>query len=320
MKACVFEKSHNSSTFVLRDVEVPVPKEGEVLIRVISTGLNAADYRSARMGIIPRSRIFGADVAGIIESVGAGSAKWRVGDAVVGDLSDVGFGGLAEFVSVPEKSLSRKPETIDFDTAAALPLAGVTALQGVRDSGRLQRGQRVLICGAGGGVGTYAVQLCRYFGADVTAICGPGNIERVKALGAGSVFDYMEIDLRDLPSSFDLVLLINGGYSYRMIRNRMKAGGICVTIGGPLSHVMRMMFLAPLFSIGSKKFRVLAAKTSSDDLAFLLGLVEKKVIVPVVDSKFSLEKAPDAFQYLTQGHSRGKVVVHVATDSSSLNP
>ncbi len=320
MRACVFEKSHNSSTFVLRDVEVPVPKEGEVLIRVISTGLNAADYRSARMGIIPKSRIFGADVAGLVEAVGTGSSKWRVGDAVVGDLSDAGFGGLAEFVAVPEKSLSRKPDTIEFDSAAALPMAGVTALQGIRNSGELQEGRRVLICGAGGGVGNYAVQLCRYFGAEVTAICGPANVDRVKALGASEVLDYTKVDLRDLPSSFDLVLLINGGYSYRMIRSLMKPDGICVTIGGPLSHVMRMMIFAPFFSIGNKKFRVLAAKTNVDDLAFLLDLVEKKEVRPVIDTTFPLEEAPDALRYLTQGHSRGKVVVHVAADSSSLNP
>ena len=193
-------------------------------------------------------------------------------------------------------------------------------MQGIRNSGLLQKGQSVLICGAGGGVGTYAVQLCRYFGADVTALCGPANVDRIQALGAGKVVDYTKTDLKDLPAIFDLVLLINGAYSSRQIRKLMKPQAICVTIGGAISHVMKTMFFSPFLSIGKKKFRLLSAKPNGDDLSFILQLVEKGEITPVIDRKIPLAEAPEAFRYLRQGHSRGKIVVQISEATSQSGP
>ena len=190
MKAIVFDKNLSPEKFVLREVEKPTPAEGQVLVKIMAASINAADYRSIRLGNIPKSGIFGADIAGKVEAVGAGVSRLKVGDEVFGDIMSAGWGGLAEYVAVPEKLLAIKPAAVSFLDAASLPIACLTALQGLRDLGGIKAGHRVLIHGAGGGVGTFAVQLAKYFGAEVTAVCGPHNVEQSKTLGADRVIDY----------------------------------------------------------------------------------------------------------------------------------
>jgi NADPH:quinone reductase-like Zn-dependent oxidoreductase len=182
MKAVVYDKSNSPDVLILRDVEKPVPNENEVLVKIHAVSINAIDYRSMRMGIIPKRKIFGTDIAGRVESVGSNIRELRVGDEVFGDLSSCGFGGFAEYVAVPESVLALKAASISFEDAAAIPMAALTALQALRDKGNIQPGQKVLICGAGGGVGTFAVQLAKYFGAEVTAVCGEANVELVRSL------------------------------------------------------------------------------------------------------------------------------------------
>jgi NADPH:quinone reductase-like Zn-dependent oxidoreductase len=175
MKAVVYAKKGLPDKLIYRDVEKPVPSDDEVLIKIVAASVNAADYRSMSMGIIPKRRIFGADIAGRVESAGKNILQFKPGDEVIGDLSACGFGGFAEYAVAPEKALVQKPARISFEEAAALPLAGITALQALRDKGNIQKGQMVLIPGSGGGVGTYAVQLAKYFGGTVTAVCNTKN-------------------------------------------------------------------------------------------------------------------------------------------------
>ena len=180
MKAIVYNKKNPSEKLTYCDVEKPVPNENELLIQIHATSVNAADYRMMKMGFPPKKKIFGADISGVVESVGINVKLFKPGDAVVGDLSDCGFGGFAEYVAAPEKAFILKPGEISFDEATALPLAGITALQALRDKGNVQKGQQVLIIGCSGGVGTFVVQLAKYFGAVVTGVCSTKKLEQTR--------------------------------------------------------------------------------------------------------------------------------------------
>jgi NADPH:quinone reductase-like Zn-dependent oxidoreductase len=274
MKAMVYDKRNAGERLALREVPKPVPGAGQVLVKIVSTSINAADYRSMSLGIIPENKIFGADVAGIVEAVGSGVIRFKVGDAVFGDLSGAGFGGLAEYVAAPETVFALKPAGVSFEQAAAVPMAALTALQGLRDDGQIRPGQKVLIYGAGGGVGTFAVQFARYFDTEVTALCGPGNTERVRALGAQHVIDYTKEDITRRKEKYDLVLGVNGSQPLGVYKSMLAPGGIFVMAGGALSQIIKTMLFGPLLSMGRKKMRLLKAKPSTKDLEFVIGLVE----------------------------------------------
>lgn len=311
MKAMVYSKRNTPPTMRLTDIEKPVPTAGRVLIRIHSVSINAADYRSMQMGIGPKSGIFGADIAGLIETVGPDARKFKVGDAVFGDLSINNFGGLAEYVAAPEALLAKKPDSVSFEHAAAIPMASLTALQGLRDKGGIKPGHRVLLIGASGGVGLFALQLAKHFGAHVTAVCGSKNAELAASLGADDVIDYTRTKLSSLKGNFDIILAINGNYSLLTYRKLLAPGGSCVMIGGALSQIARFFLLGPLLSIGKRKIRILAAKASAEDLAFVMKLVEEGRIRPVIDKRYSLAEAGEAFDYLKAGHAGGKVIVNV---------
>lgn len=311
MKAVVYEKSAPGIALRLREVEKPIPGEGQVLVRLVCASVNAADYRSMSMGIIPRRKIFGADVAGVVEAAGANVRKLKVGDAVFGDLSNAGFGGFAEYVAVPEGVFALKPAGVTFEQAAAVPMAALTALHALRDQGEIRPGMKVLIYGAGGGVGTFAVQLARYFGAEVTAVCGAHNVELARSLGAEVVFDYAADDVALSGKKFDLVLGVNGGQSPGYYRRLLAPKGIFVMVGGALSQLFKAMLLSPLMSLGGKKMRVLAAKPSPEDLAFVIRLVEEGRVKPVIDRVYPLDQTPEAVITLQHGHARGKLVIGI---------
>ncbi len=311
MKAIIFEKNGTPEKLVLRDVEKPIPTDNQVLIEIHAVSINAADYRSMRMGIIPKSRIFGADVAGRVAATGAAVTGLKPGDAVVGDLSGCGFGGFAEYVAAPASLLALKPENLSYEDAAAIPLAGGTALQGLRNIGKIQPGQRVLICGAGGGVGTYAVQLAKIFGAHVTAVCGPRSVDLVRSLGADSVIDYSTEDFTRSPGRYDLILGVNGSSSLSEYRRLLNPRGIYVMVGGPLSQVFSALVFGPLLSLGSRKFRALAAKPNAQDTAYLLQLAAEGKLKPVIEQQVPLEQTPQAMHSVSQGHTRGKVIIQV---------
>ncbi len=209
MKAAVYEKGA-ADVLVLREIQKPVARENEVLVKIHMSSVNALDYRSIKMGITKNNTIMGADIAGCVESVGQNVRSFRPGDDVVGDLSGCGMGGFAEFVAVPESVLVKIPDAVSFEDAAAVPVAAITALQALRDKGQVSPGQNVLIIGAGGGVGTYAVQLAKHFGARVTAVCGPKNVDMIKSIGADKVIDYTKVRFDTRKEQYDLVVAANG--------------------------------------------------------------------------------------------------------------
>jgi NADPH:quinone reductase-like Zn-dependent oxidoreductase len=311
MKAVIYDKKSLPDRLIYSDVERPVPNDNEVLIKILSVSVNAADYRSMKMGIIPKRKIFGADIAGRVESAGVNIRQFKAGDEVIGDLAGYGFGGFAEYAVAPEKALILKPANILFEEAAALPMAAITALQALRDKGHIQKGQQVLIVGSGGGVGTFALQLARYFGAVVTAVCSTGNVEQSSSLGADYVIDYTKEDFAKSNRLYDLIIAINGNRTLSAYRRTLNPTGIYVMVGGALSQIFKSMLFGWLMSFREKKMRTLAAKSNQKDLEFIAKLAEDGRIKPVIDRRYSLDKTADAIRYLSEGHARGKVVINV---------
>ena len=307
----MYNKKGLPDKLIYRDVEKPRPNDNEVLIKIYTTSINAADYRSMRMGIIPKKKVFGADVSGKVESVGKNIQKFKLGDDVIGDLSDYGFGGFAEYAVAPEKALVSKPANISFEEATAIPLAAITALQAIRNKGNIQKGQHVLIVGSSGGVGTFAVQLARYFGAKVTAVCSTRNLEQSSILGADNVIDYTHEDFTKSDKSYDLILAVNGNYSLLAYKRILKKHGIYVMIGGTLMQIIKTLLFAKLLSLGSKKMYSLFAKSNQKNLEFIVKLVKDGKIKPVIDRRYPLDKTADAMRYLGEGHARVKVVTNV---------
>ncbi|HNS16696.1 MAG TPA: NAD(P)-dependent alcohol dehydrogenase [Bacteroidales bacterium] len=311
MKAVVYNKKARPDKLVYGDVDKPVPGENEVLIKIHSVSLNAADYRSMKMGIIPKRRIFGADIAGRVESVGQNISLFKPGDEVMGDLANYGFGGLAEYATVPGIALIIKPGTVSFDEAAAIPMAALTALQALRDKSGIKKGHYVLIVGSGGGVGTFAIQLAKFYKAEVTGVCSSKNVQQTLSLGADHVIDYTKENFTKSSKRYDLILGINGNYPLLAYRKMLSPGGTYVMIGGSLSQIFKSLLFGRLFSLGSKQMKSLMAKANRNDLAFLGGLLENGIIKPVIGQRYPLEKASEAMDYLRKGHAKGKVVIQL---------
>ena len=315
MKAIVYEKRKHGSSLCLKDVPKPVPGHGEVLVRISCASLNALDYRSIRMGILPKNRIPGADIAGVIEAVGDSAGRFSAGDALLGDISGCGMGGFAEYVAVPENVLTPKPAGITFEQAAALPVASVTALQALRNKGGVVAGQRVLIFGASGGVGTYAIQLARIFGAEVTALCSARNIDKALALGAKRALDYWTVNLAHDLDRYDLIIAINGNRRLTEYLRLLRRKGRLVVVGGALSQVFRAMLFGPLISISSRKVSLLSAKPNAEDLALVAQWAAEGKLMPVIDRRYPLAQTAEALRYLEMEHSGGKVVIDVSTNT-----
>lgn len=311
MKAVVYDKKAHPDRLVCSDVDNPVPGDNEVLIRVHAVSLNAADYRSMKMGLIPGKKIFGADIAGRVEAVGKRITEFKPGDEVAGDLAGYGFGGLAEYVTAPEKFIIPKPGQVSFEEAAAVPMAAVTALQALRDKAAVQNGQKVLIIGSAGGVGTFAVQLAKHFGCEVTGVCSTKNVQQTISLGADHVIDYTRQRFLETGSRYDIILAVNGNYPLSACRRILNPGGKYIMVGGSLSQIFKSILFGWLLSVGSRKMRFLSAKPDKGDLMYIMGLVEKGVIRPVIDRQYPLEKTAEAMNYLIYGHASGKVIVNV---------
>ena len=311
MKAIVYNKKAHPDKLVYCDVEKPVPNDNEVLVRIIVVSVNAADYRSMNMGLIPKKKIFGADIAGMVESAGRNIRQFKPGDEVIGEIADHGFGGFAEYALAPEKLLVNKPSKISFEDAAALPMAALTALQALRDKGNIQKGHQVLVLGSGGGVGTFAVQLAKYFGAKVTAVCGTKNVEQTKNLGADEVIDYKKENFIKRNKSYDLILAVNGNYPLLACKRILNPNGRYVMVGGALSQIFKTILFGWVMSLGSKKIRFLAAKPKQEDLDFIVTLASDGKIKPVIDKYYLLDKTAEAVRYLSEGHAGGKVVINV---------
>lgn len=311
MKAVVHNKKGSPDKLIFKNVEKPSPNDNEVLIKIYAASINAADYRSMQMGIIPKKKIFGADVSGKVESVGKNIQKFNPGDEVIGDLSDFGFGGFAEYAVAPEKAFVSKPANISYEAAAAIPLAGITALQAIRNKANIQKGNQVLIVGSSGGVGTFAVQLAKYFGAVVTAVCSTRNLEQTSILGADNIIDYTQEDFTKSDKAYDLILAVNGNYSLFAYRRILNKHGVYVMIGGALMQIIKTLLFAKLLSLGSKKMYSLFAKSNQKDLEFVVKLVEGGNIKSIIEQRFPLDKTAKAMRYVGEGHAQGKVVINV---------
>lgn len=315
MKAVVYHKKGKPDQLIYSDVEKPQPKDNQVLIKIVASSVNAADYRSMKMGIIPKGKIFGADVAGKIESVGRNIQQFKQGDEVIGELSNCGFGGFAQYVVAPENALVLKPAGLSFEAAAALPLAAVTALRALRDKGNIKKGQKVLIVGSSGGVGTYAVQLAKYFGAEVTAVCSARNAEQTKMLGADIIVDYTKHDFTKGNQRYDLIIAVNGNYPLSAYKRLLNKNGIYVMVGGAMTQIIKSLLLGRLMSFGSKKMLTLSAKSNQKDMEMIVKLAADGKIRPVIESRYPLDKAAEAMKYVSNGHARGKVVINVVGNS-----
>jgi NADPH:quinone reductase-like Zn-dependent oxidoreductase len=322
MKAIVCRKYGSPDVLNLEEVEKPTPEEDEVLVKVHSASVNAADWHILRadpflvrlaMGLLkPKHEILGADIAGRVEAVGGNVTRFQTDDEVFGDLSGCGFGGFAEYVCASEDALASKPANISFEEAAAAPLAAVTALQGLRDKGQVQSGQKVLINGASGGVGTFAVQIAKSFGAEVTGVCSTGKLDMVRSIGADHVIDYTQEDFTKNGQRYDLILAANGYHSISEYKRALSPEGIYAMIGGSTAQMYQAMILGPLVSMaGSKKMGNLLAKPNQKDLVFLKELLEAGKVKPVIDRRYTLGEVPEAIRYLEEGHARGKVVINM---------
>ncbi len=323
MKAIVYTKYGAPDVLGLQEVAKPTPNDNEVLIKVQAASVNAAEWHIVRgkpllmrlmgFGLLkPKHTIPGADIAGRVEAVGQNVKQFQPADEVFGDLTGSGWGGFAEYVCARENALALKPANISFEQAAAVPLAAVTALQGLRDKGKLQPGQKVLINGASGGVGTFAVQLAKSLGAEVTAVCSPRNIDMARSIGADHVIDYTQEDFTRNGQRYDLILAANGDRSISDYKRTLNPGGIYVMIGGAGSQMFQAIVLGPWISkTGSKKMGSLIAKPNNKDLVFMKELLEAGTVVPVIDRCYPLSEVPEALRYLESGHAQGKVVITI---------
>ena len=311
MKAVVYHKKGSPDKLIYSEIEKPQPNDDEVLIKTMAVSVNAADYRSMHFGIIPKNRIFGADIAGKVESVGKNIRQFKPGDEVIGELYGCGYGGFAQYTVAPEKALAVKPAKLSFEEAAALPLAAITALQALRDKGNVKRGQKVLIVGSSGGVGPYAVQLARYFEAEVTAVCSTRNIELTLSLGAQSIIDYTKEDFTKSDKRYDLIIAINGNYPLSAYKRLLNKEGIYVMVGGAMVQIFKSLLFGKLMSLGSKKMLTLTARSNQKDLELISKLAQEGKIWPVIESRYALDKAAEAMRYAAEGHARGKVVITV---------
>lgn len=298
----------------------PVPESCEVLVQVHAASLNQADLYLLRGEPLvarlssglrrPKRPTLGADIAGRVVAVGSGVTRFQPGDAVYGDLAACGFGGFAEYVCAREEALAPKPASLSFVQAAAVPMAAVTALQGLRAAGPVAAGARVLIHGASGGVGTFAVQLAQAMDAQVTAVCSARNVEQARTLGAERVIDYTQEEFTRDGRRYDLILVVNGRRSLAEYRRALSPHGHLVVAGGDVGTILRATLLGPVLSLAhSITVRGLVARPNRDDLLFVGQLLDSGVVVPVIDRCYPLGELPEAMRYLGSGHARGKVVI-----------
>ena len=324
MKAMVYSKFGPPDVLELKEVAKPEPHNNEVLIKNYAASVNPAELLLLKADPLlarfysgflkPKNTILGADISGIVESVGRNIKKFHIGDEVFGDLSNCGWGGFAQYVCARENALALKPANLSFEEAAAVPLTAITALQGLRNKGRIHQGQKVLINGASGGVGTFAVQIARSFGTEVTGVCSTRNLDLVRSIGANHVIDYTQVDFTRNGQYYDLIFDAVGNRSVSDYKCALTPHGICAIAGFTnLSHVIWIIVQGSLVSItGSKNIGLMEmAKPNHEDLVFIKELIEAAKIKPIIDRCYPLSEVAEAFRYLEKKHARGKIVITI---------
>lgn len=324
MKAIVYTEYGTTDVLKLKDVDKPIPRDDEVLVKIYAVSLNASDWEFvtgsplyARIyGFLkPKNHILGSDIAGQVEAVGKKVSQFRPGDSVFGDIFDC-FGGFAEFVCAPEKMLMRKPDSLTFEQAAALPQAACIALQGIRNKGKLQSGENtqgksVLINGAGGGAGLFALQIAKSFGAIVTGVDNAEKLETMRSMGADHVIDYKQEDFTKNGQRYDLILDLAAHHSVFDYARALKPTGRYLMVGGSMGAMFQLLFLGWLISLATgKRLGILALKPNKD-LADIVKLIEAGDVHTVIDRRYSLSEVPDALQYLGDGHAKGKIIINL---------
>jgi NADPH:quinone reductase-like Zn-dependent oxidoreductase len=323
MKAIVYTKYGSPQVLGLKDIDRPVPNDNEVLVKISASSINAQEWhfmrgkpyimRLAGTGLLkPKDVRLGADLAGVIEAVGSNVTEFKPGDEVFG----VRWGAFAEYVNSSGKGLVLKPANVTFEQAAAVPVAALTALQGLRDKGKIQAGHKVLVNGAGGGVGTFAVQIAKAFGAEVTGVTNTGNVGMVRSIGADHVIDYTKQDYTQGGERYDLIFDLGGNHSLSERLRVLATKGTLVMAGsistgnwlGPLASMLKTVLVAPFVS---QKLASFLAKVNKEDLHFIKEMLETGKIIPVIDRTFPLSEVPEAIRYVEEGHTRGKVVITV---------
>jgi NADPH:quinone reductase-like Zn-dependent oxidoreductase len=320
MKAVVYTRYGAPDVLRLADVETPAPKDDEVLVKVHAVSLNASDWEGLRgkplyarsMGPFrPRHHILGSDIAGRVEAVGRNTTRFQPDDAVFADILGQ-MGGFAEYVCVPESALARIPTGMTYEEAAALPQAGAIALQGIRDTGQVQAGQKVLINGAGGGSGMYAVQLAKLEGAEVTGVDNQEKLEFMRSLGADHVIDYTREDFTRNGRTYDLILDLSAHHSVLAYRRSLTRGGRYLYVGGSAATLLQVLLIGSLIGRSAgKRLRLLVVRLGAQHLAPIVELCQAGKLATVIDRRYRLTEVPQALRYLGGGHAKGKVVVMV---------
>jgi NADPH:quinone reductase-like Zn-dependent oxidoreductase len=326
MKAIVYTHTGSPDVLQLKEIEKTLPEDDQLLIKVCAASVNALDWHAIRsvsapfrllMWLLgggwraPKEQRLGADLAGQVEAVGSQVTQFKIGDEVFGR----GKGTFAEYACARENAVALKPASISFEEAAAIPVAALTALQGLRDSGQVQPGEQVLIQGAGGGVGTFAVQIAKALGAEVTAVCSTRNVDLMRSLGADYIIDYSQTDVTRQGKQYDLILAVNGYHPLLSYRQILRPKGRFILAGASSAHLLQAVFqaalLGPLVSrIGSKKMGIMSvAKISQQDLECVKKLIEDGKVSSVIDRKYPLQETAEAIRYMGEGHIQGKVVI-----------
>ena len=323
MKAVVYTRYGPPDQLHLKEAEKPTPKDNEVLVKVYATSINSWDWdllegkhlliRLMNGWRKPKYPILGADIAGCVEAVGNKVSQFQPGDLVFGDIAGSGFGGLAEYVAVPEKLLAKKSPVMTFEQAAALPQAGLLALQGLRHKGNILPGQQVLINGAGGGVGTLALQYAKSCGAEVTCVDLSEKFDMLRSLGANHFIDYTQQDYTRTGLLYDVILDVIAHRKIRDYKRALKPGGRFVMIGGSMGGLLlQMMLFGPLISrFGKKQIGLMGYRPNRVDLDLLSSLFEERKCIPVIDRSYPLEEAANAFRYFGTGKFKGKIVFDI---------
>jgi len=321
MKAIVWPKFGPPDVLQFKEVDKPTPNDDEVQVKIHAASLNGVDFEflrgswAARLTVgplKPKNKIFGSDVSGRVEAVGRNVKQFQPGDEIMGDLLSHGLGAFAEFVCAPEKAFTLKPDSMTFEEAATYPQAAIIALQCLRGERQIQPGQRVLINGAGGGMGTFAVQIAKYYGAEVTGVDSKKKLDMVRSIGADHVIDYAQEDYTKSGQRYDMIIDTVARRSIFSYRRALSPDGLMVMIGGSRSAFFQVVFLGPLISrTGSKKmsFNWWSKPFNKEDMDFLEDLFEAGKVVPVIDRRYSLSEVAEALQYLEDGKALGKVVI-----------
>ncbi|MFZ1808717.1 MAG: NAD(P)-dependent alcohol dehydrogenase [Cyclobacteriaceae bacterium] len=318
MKAAVYAQYGTPDVLHIEDIDKPEPKDNEVLVKVHATSINSWDYdllTGTTLGRIfggfrkPRHQVLGCDVSGVVDAIGSKVTLWKVGDEVFGDISGGSWGGFAEYARAKEDVLARKPNGLTHEQASVIPQAGLLALQGLRNVGKMRAGDKVLINGAGGGVGVVAIQLAKLEGAKVTAVDHEGKFDMMQSLGADHVINYKQESFTKNGKQYDLILENIATHSLFDYKRSLAPNGIFCMTGGTPKSLLQMLFLSKLLSVGSRKLRLVALQYSPEDMTYLANLMEAGKISAVIDKCYPLSQTADAFHYIASGAFKGKVVI-----------